>query len=448
MKQLLFFISLCSLSYTTLDAQVEKKELEGAFKCSHYGNEVVIIRTDRCDTIEVSKDGTFNYSMSNSNENRMNLSVQLGNVEKTIPLVLEDRLKLSVWSEDSLSFEGKTAPECRYLNLPSKDLVKTFFKDEKGNYVDFAVFNKRLNDFINSRKAVLNETSPNFKNLHWAEVTSLCQYIFIYAKELTENNVDLKKDGAFQEYVNSFDVNSPKNMTLTPIYIMWAIEDNKELYPGKPEAARFLLYVAEHITDKRLREVVAEQYMGGRMAVGDFSEMEGALDLYRTIVSESSYLQIKKTYEQLVSTASKKSVSDFVLKDRNNNELKFSDLIGKGKWVYIDFWATWCGPCCAEIPYLDKLTKSMKDNNNIVFISISFDNNVKRWLQKLDKDKPEWAQYILLSGYDSSIAKECNIQGIPRFMLFDSEGKIADMSAPRPSDSGIMEYLNKKINTK
>ena len=108
-------------------------------------------------------------------------------------------------------------------------------------------------------------------------------------------------------------------------------------------------------------------------------------------------------------------------------------------------WATWCGPCCAEIPYLEKLVAHFKGNDRVQFISISVDANKKAWQAKLEKDKPEWSQFILSSKDAKAFQEAWGISGIPRFIMIDKNGKIFEADAMRPSDEGIIEFIEEQI---
>ncbi|CAM1368408.1 Thiol-disulfide isomerase or thioredoxin [Tenacibaculum sediminilitoris] len=112
----------------------------------------------------------------------------------------------------------------------------------------------------------------------------------------------------------------------------------------------------------------------------------------------------------------------------------------KGKYVYIDLWATWCPPCKAEIPFLKKVEKQYHDKN-IEFVSISVDSK---------KDYGTWKQMIVdkeLSGVqlyangDKAFMDAYKVSGIPRFILLDPEGKIVDSNAPRPSNPKLVKLL-------
>ena len=134
-------------------------------------------------------------------------------------------------------------------------------------------------------------------------------------------------------------------------------------------------------------------------------------------------------------------------------EFSFTDREGKvhsskeflGKLVYIDCWATWCGPCCREIPYLEKRVAEYKGHEKVRFVSISMDSNRDTWLRKLDKDQPQWEQYIVDKAQHAALSKSFGISGIPRFILLQADGTIADSDAFRPSDSDFHQQLDSYI---
>ena len=112
---------------------------------------------------------------------------------------------------------------------------------------------------------------------------------------------------------------------------------------------------------------------------------------------------------------------------------------------YIDVWATWCAPCCKEIPHLEKLVEQYKGNDKIRFVSISVDQNRNAWLKKLEKDQPEWEQYILSKEEEKQFMSYWGIGGIPRFIMLNKEGRIVQSDAPRPSDEQLIEMINSQL---
>lgn len=132
-------------------------------------------------------------------------------------------------------------------------------------------------------------------------------------------------------------------------------------------------------------------------------------------------------------------VADVTLKTTDGKEIKLSDL--KGKILYLDFWATWCGPCCYEAPFFEQLAEKFV-GEDIEFISISIDEDMEKWLAYLQKDEKKTMQYNSL---DPVLKEKWNIRGIPRFVLIDSDFKILNPDAPRPSDKGTEQYLRELI---
>lgn len=115
----------------------------------------------------------------------------------------------------------------------------------------------------------------------------------------------------------------------------------------------------------------------------------------------------------------------------------------KGKYVYIDVWATWCGPCRAEIPHLKKAEEKYH-GKNIEFVSISVDT---------DKDHEKWKTFVTekaLGGiqlfadknWNSDFIKAFGINSIPRFILIDPNGVVVDADAKRPSNPKLAEQLD------
>ena len=110
----------------------------------------------------------------------------------------------------------------------------------------------------------------------------------------------------------------------------------------------------------------------------------------------------------------------------------------KGKYVFIDVWATWCGPCCKEIPYLQQLEKKLA-KKKIVFVSLSCDKDRSVW-EKMVKEK-KMGGVQLYMGADLAFRKAYGITAIPRFVLLDKEGKIVNATMTYPSNPETEKVL-------
>ncbi|HKK11881.1 MAG TPA: TlpA disulfide reductase family protein, partial [Flavobacteriaceae bacterium] len=131
-------------------------------------------------------------------------------------------------------------------------------------------------------------------------------------------------------------------------------------------------------------------------------------------------------------------------KDYENHEggtLSLSDL--RGKYVYIDVWATWCGPCKREIPALKDIEKQF-DGKNIVFVSTSIDvaKDHDTWFKMVDDLNLQGIQLFADHDWSSQFVTDYGIEGIPRFILVDPDGNIVSADAPRPSNPRLIELFN------
>ncbi|MCF6222152.1 MAG: TlpA family protein disulfide reductase [Flavobacteriaceae bacterium] len=142
-------------------------------------------------------------------------------------------------------------------------------------------------------------------------------------------------------------------------------------------------------------------------------------------------------------TAFKKGMPSpkFNYPDTNGKNVSLDDF--KGKYVYIDVWATWCGPCKREIPFLKKLDEEYKDTD-LVILSMSIDKmeHKDKWLKMVKDEQLQGVQIMADKDWNSTFVRAYNIQGIPRFILIDKEGNIYDANAPRPSNPNLKKLLN------
>ena len=93
----------------------------------------------------------------------------------------------------------------------------------------------------------------------------------------------------------------------------------------------------------------------------------------------------------------------------------------ENKTIYVSFWATWCGPCIAEKPILDKLKEEFKNSDSIVFVDISLDNDRERWKAYLEKNKPKGIQ--LLSKNEDLTRRNFKLDGIPKYIIVNKKNQ-------------------------
>lgn len=167
---------------------------------------------------------------------------------------------------------------------------------------------------------------------------------------------------------------------------------------------------------------------------------------FRTIMTKRAnqeYGMIKQMRESAM--AAKKMVGKpsptFTYENHKGGMSSLSDF--KGKYVYIDVWATWCGPCLAEIPHLKKVEADYHDKN-IVFVSISIDakKDHEKWKNMVDQKQLGGVQLFADNDWNSKFVTDYGIQGIPRFILIDPNGNVVESDASRPSNPDLRKKLD------
>lgn len=128
---------------------------------------------------------------------------------------------------------------------------------------------------------------------------------------------------------------------------------------------------------------------------------------------------------------------DFKYEDKNGKIHSLKEF--KGKYVLIDFWATYCAPCKGDMPYMEKIQEKFKEKK-IAFVGISIDTSKDVWIQFL-KQNPLMGTQLIINLKDISFIHAYQVTTIPRYVLLDKEGKIVNINMPRPSNPEFVKIL-------
>lgn len=150
-------------------------------------------------------------------------------------------------------------------------------------------------------------------------------------------------------------------------------------------------------------------------------------------------------YKSAITTTSGTASVDFNYENFDGGSISLHEL--RGKLLYIDVWATWCGPCIKEMPALKELVKEYA-KKDIEFVSISIDgkNDYDKWKKMVPEKNVGGIQLYDAEGLDSDFMKAFSVSLIPRFMMIDSEGKIITAKAPRPSSKDVRKFIDSHLD--
>jgi thiol-disulfide isomerase/thioredoxin len=153
----------------------------------------------------------------------------------------------------------------------------------------------------------------------------------------------------------------------------------------------------------------------------------------------------KKVTASSISTPESTSTKSggVLMVDKNGKPVSLESY--KGKVVYVDFWASWCGPCRQQFPFSAKMHESLteKQKKKIVFLYISIDDSEDAWQKSIRDLKIIGDHAISKGGWRSEVCKVFGISSIPRYMIVDKNGKVIEENAPRPSDPDLLQKLIK-----
>lgn len=181
--------------------------------------------------------------------------------------------------------------------------------------------------------------------------------------------------------------------------------------------ARAKQYIADHPKSFYSLELVKDRAM-----MGEYEGVKPLYDLLDASLQQGSQGRaLAERLAVLKRSAIGETILDFSQNDNGGKPIHFTDF--KGKYVLIDFWASWCGPCRAENPNVLKEYNKYKGKNFTV-LGISLDDNAERWKKAIEEDGMPWTQVSDLQGFKNEVSTYYGIQGIPSTLLVDPEGKI------------------------
>lgn len=350
------------------------------------------------------KDVSVCYSGDNARESEfMNAYEKLYSYDTFFPY---DKKKDILTKEQKYSLLDKNYSEAKKLLNKVKDKNKSsfFIRLNEDRYNNFLM--RLQGDSLEKTKKMVDAIDVN----NWIGLYNYMPQRYI------ESKMDKKYDDSFGSDMTDYGLEYMRQMK---IYVKDSTVKNALL----AECAHNVLNYGKNYKDIDRFWIPFKEYAGSDSDV---------ISRYKDKV-----LSIKNTKTGMKAT-------DISFSDEKGVSHKLSDYYGKV--LYIDCWATWCGPCCAEIPYLKNRVVEYKNNKAITFISISVDSNRKMWLNKITKDKPDWLQFNVNKEENVVMSKAYGITGIPRFIVLNADGTICDPDAFRPSDKDFSEKINKIIS--
>lgn len=215
-------------------------------------------------------------------------------------------------------------------------------------------------------------------------------------------------------------------------------EDLEEGPEGQTKAVtKVLEYASAKLKDKSLKEYIIGTNAVAVIKNNGTKGAERIKEIFEQNVTDAEIVSaFNETWKEGSLLTAGRPSPDFSFPDINGKKVSLADL--RGKYVYIDVWATWCVPCRGELPHLKKMEETFK-GMNIAFVSISCDKNKEKWESFVKEQQMGGIQ--LWGDEENDFLRAYRVQTVPRFIMLDPEGRIVNPDMTRPSDPQTLQAL-------
>ena len=389
------------------------------------------------DTIRIQRDGIYNLVFNKK--------------QKPIKLLLsktnDTKLIFDAKDLDAAIFDGKHNVTNTYLFKKSKQYTNSFesatklyrlneqdFLDKvetyKDDLTDLAIASQLPPEVLKKEVKYIDYEIARIIKLYEENHSIVADIDDFKVSEDFPSSIatlDLNNSDA---YMNSFDYNALLNSVIKE-------KTQNNTQADEDYYLKYLETVQTEVSDSLIKNNLLFTSADKKSGIAYAEDLKQYYTKFMQYSSNETHKsKIAKSYETLKTIAKGKTApkfNDYV--NYNGGTTSFDDLLGKGKYLYIDVWATWCGFCKTEIPLLKMLEEEYHDKN-IEFVSINVDvkDNFEKWKETIEVREMTGIQ--LFSGQrheELPWAKNFIIKGLPRFIIVDPNGKIVSSNAPRPS---------------
>ncbi len=414
------------------------------------GGSVMISHIDNQKLVSAALDTNGNFSLKTKAEEGYYF-LNYGRNSTYIFLFPNDAVKVTFDANDfenSLVFEGIGAARNNYLQTKSK-----IHKELTDDLVAFYKVNEAT--YLKNIARVKDQSLSALANFNVEK----------YFKKAEEKSVEYERLLSIQNYKSNYKFYLGEEVTPTENFYRptRSIKYKKEEYIKQPYYRYLMNSIWSNKIDAapnveemlQILKKVPSNELAISLVTGFYSKIsvknarsKDYLALIKQVTKHKPFIEAaEKRYAGVVNASS-------IGKGDNSPEFSYEAVDGavinskdlKGKYVYIDVWATWCAPCIKQVPYLKQLEERYQ-GKAIVFVSISVDKlEVKDTWKQMVKDKNLGGlQLFADKSFDSNFMKKLAVNSIPRFILIDPKGKIIDADASRPSFAKTKELLDSLV---
>ncbi len=209
-------------------------------------------------------------------------------------------------------------------------------------------------------------------------------------------------------------------------------------------ATNSIEFISKNIESKPLRDQILAFLISQKIPKLTLEKKDEHLLKLKNIEFDENYMQFLKKITP--SSAPGTVIGEKAIFPQSlisfSNDFNADDL--KGKKIFVDNWATWCGPCMKSMKAFQQKKEELFQQENCIFVFVSFDRNEDVWRKYISNNFPEEKNVIhLFNGIDmkTEYGKYYNMSSLPTYIFVDENGKIADLNPPHPADSTFLDYF-------
>ncbi len=294
-----------------------------------------------------------------------------------------------------------------------------------------------------------NEYPPAFvqhfeRSLHYQQLNDRLtgpMYVAYYQqKDLDE----LHQDDAYFAFLTDIELNDEAAM-YQKTYVLFLDRYFDRWVNQQEESAENPIAAKLELARERLERPVADlfqaQVIKSVLAYGDPVQVQPYYEELMSGEGAAYARALTPMYERAMRLAPGEPAPNFVLKNAAGEEVSLEDL--RGNVLYVDFWASWCQPCRAEMPSSRELIEQYQ-GEAVTFVFISLDKDEDAWRKAMAVENLEGV-HLYSPGFGSETAEAYNVQAIPNYFIIDPAGKIADPFPPRPSHEGVRQAIGQAL---
>lgn len=397
--------------------------------------------------IELSAEGRGTITVDNSDE----IYVRIGYGYKSYPVWLVPGADIEISfngtkGHENIVFEGTSDDINTFINSNSyKFATINDTGYEESEFVSFAdSLLKRNLELLNDSGFPRSFVEKESARLVYYTYQTLPSYGYFHPKiagktEYSESEFYFGKLKELLVYRSEYMISEDYRKFLAESVAVLSKKD----FPNLKGIERLVAFIDKEITDKSVAEYLVNRRVCSFIKKNGLENSESYMTAFNKFVTDK---KLVNEFEQLKQKMKKCSVGeyspDFKCSDIDGRQYTLSDF--KGKYVYIDVWATWCGPCRREAPHLLELERKF-EGKGVSFVSISCDANKAAWEKAVRNGTASGIQLYLESG--NTFMDDYSITGIPRFILLDKEGRIINAKMSAPSDLVTAEVIGKLVGS-